>query len=71
MVFVEQKSVRYTNLYPFRLREENEYLMNQHLTKVRTLEQEKSDLITQNIRKLEEIEREKMEDLNKVKDIHR
>ncbi|VDI17787.1 Fas-binding factor 1 [Mytilus galloprovincialis] len=54
-----------------RLREENEYMMSQHLTKIRGIEQDKSDIITQNFKKIEEIEREKMEDLSKVKEIHR
>ena len=45
--------------------------MGQHLTKVRNFEQDKSDIITQNFKKIEEIEREKMEDLSRIKEIHR
>ena len=45
--------------------------MEQHLTKIRNFEQDKSDIITQNFKKIEEMEREKMEDLSRIKEHHR
>ena len=54
-----------------RLLEENEHLMQQHLGRLRQVEQEKSELSSSLYSKLEDQEREKAKDIEKVKDQHR
>ncbi|GFN87251.1 fas-binding factor 1 homolog [Plakobranchus ocellatus] len=54
-----------------RLLEENEHLMQQHLGRLRQLEQEKSSLSSSLYSKLEDFEMEKAKDIEKVKDQHR
>lgn len=59
------------NLTFHRLREENELLMNQYLSKVRQLENDKSDQSSQYQRRLEEFQRDKDQDIDRLKSIHR
>lgn len=59
------------NLAFYRLREENELLMNQYLSKVRQLENDKSDQSLQYQRRLEEFQRDKDQDIDRLKSIHR
>ncbi|KAK3709195.1 hypothetical protein RRG08_030872 [Elysia crispata] len=54
-----------------RLLEENEHLMQQHLGRLRQVEQEKSDLSSSMYSKLEDLERDRAKDIEKVKDQHR
>ncbi|XP_005109995.2 fas-binding factor 1 [Aplysia californica] len=54
-----------------RLREENEALMEQHVGRVRQLEQEKSEVSSGHYRKLEEVERDRAQDLEKLREQHR
>ncbi|XP_050390456.1 fas-binding factor 1 homolog [Patella vulgata] len=54
-----------------RLREENEQLMQQHLTRVRQMEEEKAELANQNYSKLEELERQRAKDVETIKEQHR
>ncbi|BFZ02757.1 hypothetical protein BsWGS_05795 [Bradybaena similaris] len=54
-----------------RLREDNEGLMQQHLSKIRQLEQEKSDLIASQYHRMEDLERQKADDLEKMREQQR
>lgn len=61
----------FDNLTFYRLREENELLMSQYLSKVRQLENDKSDQSSQYQRRLEEFQRDKDQDIDRLKSIHR
>ena len=50
-----------------RLRDENEHLMSQYLTKVRQLEQDKSDLLMHNQRRMDEMERERTQEIDRIR----
>lgn len=54
-----------------RWREENEQLMNQQLSKVKQMDEEKSDIISNMYKKLEEGEKEKSMEIERLKDIQR
>ncbi|KAJ8319221.1 hypothetical protein KUTeg_004312 [Tegillarca granosa] len=54
-----------------RLRDDNEQQLQQYLTRIRNIEQEKSDQQSQYYRKLDEFEREKSQEFDKIKEIHR
>lgn len=61
----------FDNLTFYRLREENELLMSQYLSKVRQLENDKSDQSSQYQRRLEEFQCDKDQDIDRLKSIHR
>ncbi|XP_064638032.1 fas-binding factor 1-like isoform X2 [Lineus longissimus] len=54
-----------------RLREDNDHLVSQNLSKVREMEQERTNLISANHRKLQEWEKDKADEMERIKDIHR
>jgi Fas-binding factor 1 len=54
-----------------RLREDNDYLVSQNLSKIREMEQDRADLISGHHRKMQEWEKDKADEMERIKDIHR
>ncbi|XP_053392988.1 fas-binding factor 1 homolog [Mercenaria mercenaria] len=59
------------NKRELRWRQENEQLLNQQLSKVKYMEEEKSDILSNMYKKLEESEKDKSLEIERLKEIHR
>ncbi|OWF53323.1 fas-binding factor 1-like [Mizuhopecten yessoensis] len=54
-----------------RLRDENDQMVNQHMSRIRSLEEDKANINAQLYRRIEELERNHAEELDKIKQTHR
>ena len=54
-----------------RLKEENELVTSQSMTKLRMVEQEKSDIVASYIRRLEEVQQTQAIEVERLKEQHR